>query len=154
MKNNASKTDSSSTSHPDVVLAPLAPLEAAKHRRHRSKGHISAAKIDALIAKFTHDEGWRPFRRSARRDHHSFRRTIQGNGLRTALEKAANNAQNAITALAASQSTTTKRWRICLTESPAWRLPSANSMTVHLILPEPLLHRKAVCFAGRGRSYS
>jgi len=39
-----------------VALAPFAPLEAAKHRRKRSKGHISAAKIDAVIAKFTHDE--------------------------------------------------------------------------------------------------
>ena len=40
-----------------VALAPAAPLEAAKHRRQRkSKGHISAAKIDAIIARFTHDE--------------------------------------------------------------------------------------------------
>src|ERR1044071_485550 len=40
-----------------VALAPAAPLEAAKHQRQRkSTGHISAAKIDAIIARFTHDE--------------------------------------------------------------------------------------------------
>ena len=80
-----------------MVLAPLAPLEAAKHRRKRSKGHISAAKIDEVIAKFTHDE-LASFPKGA------LGATIilsegqfRGNGLRTALEKAARETQNAIT---------------------------------------------------------
>jgi len=39
-----------------VALVPLAPLEAARHHKKRSKGYVSAAKIDAAIAKFTHDK--------------------------------------------------------------------------------------------------
>ena len=39
-----------------VALAPCARLEAARHRTKGSKGYVSAAKIDATIAKFTHDE--------------------------------------------------------------------------------------------------
>jgi hypothetical protein len=79
-----------------VVLAPFAPLEAAKHRRHRSKGHISAAKIDALIAKFTQDE-LAAFPRGALGANIILsEEQFRGNGLKTALEKAANNAQKAI----------------------------------------------------------
>src|SRR5882724_7620892 len=80
-----------------VALAPLASVEAAKHRSKRSKGHISAAKIDEVIAKFTHDE-LASFPKGA------LGATIilsegqfKGNGLRTALEKAARKTQNAIT---------------------------------------------------------
>jgi len=80
-----------------VVLAPFAPLEAAKYRRHRSKGLVSAAKIDALIAKFTHDE-LAAFPRGALGANIILsEEQFRGNGLKTALEKAANNAQDAIT---------------------------------------------------------
>src|SRR6266508_667570 len=79
-----------------VALAPLAPLEAAKHRRQRN-GLISAAKIDAIIAKFTHDE-LAAFPKGALGANIILsEEQFRGNGLRTALEKAARRAQNAIT---------------------------------------------------------
>jgi hypothetical protein len=79
-----------------VALAPLAPLEAAKHRRQRSKGHVSIAKIDAIIAKFTHDE-LAAFPRGALGANIILsEEQFRGNGLRTALRKAASRAQNAI----------------------------------------------------------
>src|ERR1044072_5438118 len=80
-----------------VALAPAAPLEAAKHQRQRkSTGHISAAKIDAIIARFTHDE-LAAFPKGALGANIILsEEQFRGNGLRTALQKAARNAQNAI----------------------------------------------------------
>ncbi len=80
-----------------VALAPAAPLEAAKHRRQRkSKGHISAAKIDAIIARFTHDE-LAGFPKGALGANIILsEEQFRGNGLRTALEQAATRAENAI----------------------------------------------------------
>src|SRR5262245_57096646 len=80
-----------------VALAPVVPLEAAKHRRQRSsKGHISAAKIDAIIAKFTHDE-LAAFPKGALGANIILsEEQFRGNGLRTALEKAARQTRNAI----------------------------------------------------------
>jgi hypothetical protein len=100
-----------------VALAPCAPLEAARHRTKGSKGHVSAAKIDATIAKFTHDE-LAAFPGGCRREQHSFRRQFRGNGLRTALDKATSKAQKAISRWPQA-SRLPEALRICLTESPA-----------------------------------
>jgi hypothetical protein len=80
-----------------MALAPAAPLEAAKHRRQRrSKGHISAAKIDAIIARFTHDE-LAGFPKGALGANIILsEEQFRGNGLKTALEQAATKAEKAI----------------------------------------------------------
>src|SRR5215208_3825556 len=81
-----------------VAVAPAAPLEAAKHRRQRkSTGHISAAKVDAIIAKFTHDELASFPKVALGANILLSEEQFRGNGLRTALKKAATKAQNAIT---------------------------------------------------------
>ena len=80
-----------------VALAPAAPLEAAKHQRQRkSTGHISASKIDAIIARFTHDE-LAAFPKGALGANIILsEEQFRGNGLRTALDKAERKAQAAI----------------------------------------------------------
>ncbi len=79
-----------------VALAPCVPLEAARHRTKGSKGHVSAAKIDATIAKFTHDELAAFPRGAVGATIILSEEQFRGNGLRTALDKATSKAQKAI----------------------------------------------------------
>src|SRR5436309_868448 len=79
-----------------VALGPFAPLEAAKHHKKRSKGYVSAAKIDAAIAKFTHDELATFPAGAVGANIILSEEQFRGNGLRTALDKATRKAQAAI----------------------------------------------------------
>src|SRR5882762_2004509 len=79
-----------------MALASVTPLEAAKHQKKRSESYVSIAKVDAAIAKFTHDElasfpGGALGANIILSDEQ-----FKGNGLRTALDKARRKAQAAV----------------------------------------------------------